>query len=67
MLLVSFLTPLAGRDLSVLFTPLGKDLSDFFTPLDVENCWTIVSFSSFCTDKVVSLAEGLNPWLLLVG
>ena len=66
MLLAAFLTPL-GRDVSDFFTPLGRDFRDFFTPLGVDKCWTIVSFSSSCTDRGVSLVEGLNTWLLFAG
>ena len=66
MLLAAFLTPF-GRDFSDIFSPLGRGFRDFFTPLGADKCWTIVSCSSSCTDRGVSLVVGLNPWLLFAG
>ena len=66
MLLDAFLTPL-GRGFIDFFSPFGRDFRDFFTPLGVDKCWTIVSFSSSCTDRGVSLVVGLNRWLLFAG
>ena len=63
MLLAAFLT-LLGRGFSDFFTSLRRDFRDFFTPLGLDKGWTIVSFSSSCTDRGVSLVDGLYPWLL---
>ena len=46
--------------LAAFLTPFGRDFSDFFSPLGVDKCWTIVSFSSSCTD-VSNLLKVLIP------